>query len=186
MKTRGNTLLETAVVVAITALMFLLLGAIFITQGRYLAIQNAISDTQYSAFQVVDTFGLYASTAQSVVASQTINGRSYTSGTNTVILKLPSINNGGDIIANTFDYVAFGLYASDKTKFMFDIDSATGSDRVDGQFIKAQLVDKLIFRYNAVTPANASAIELYVRAKESARGQVIRQPLGKIYYLGSS
>lgn len=186
MKTRGTTILELAVSVAIAAIAFSILGAIFIAQGRYLAIQNAVSDTQYAAFQVVDTFGLYASSATSVVDSQTINGRAYTSGTSTVVLKLPSIDAGGNLIGNTFDYVAFGLYQDDATRFMFDIDAATGSDRLNGQFIKASLVDKLIFRYNATMPADADAIDLYVRTTENARGQVIRQPLGKIYYLGSS
>lgn len=186
MKTRGTTLLELAVSVAIAMMGFMILGAIFIAQGRYLAIQNAVSDTQYAAFQVIDEFGLYAGSAQSVVDSQTINGRSYVSGTNTVILKLPSIDASGTIISNSYDYVAFGLFQGDASKFMFDIDAATGSDRLNGQFVKAQLVDTLIFRYNATTPANATAIDLYVRTAESARGQLIRQPLGKIYYLGSS
>lgn len=186
MKTRGSTILELAVSLAVAAIAFTILGAIFIAQGRYLAIQGAISDTQYAAFQVVDTFGLYASSASSVVASQTINGRAYASGTSTVVLKLPSIDSSGAVIANTYDYAAFGLYQGDAAKFMFDIQAAAGSSRLSGQFIKAALVDKLIFRYNATTPANASAIDLYVRTTETARGQVIRMPLGKIYYLGSS
>ena len=186
MKARGTTLLELIVTIAIAALSFMILGAVFLAQARYLAIVNAASDTQYDAFQVMDTFGLYADAAQAVVSSQTINGRAYASGTSTIVLKLPSIDSSGTIISGSYDYVAFGLFQSDPTKFMFDIQPAAGSSRLSGQFIKAQLVDKLIFRYNAVDPTAATAIELYVRTTEDARGQTITTPLGKIYYLGSS
>ncbi len=186
MRTRGSTILELAVSIAVAAIAFMILGAIFLAQGRYLAIQDAVSRTQYSAFQTLDTFGLYASSAQAVVAGRTINGRAYTSGSSTVILQLPSISASGDIIAGAFDYVAFGRSQDDPTQFMFDIDAATNSERLNGQFLKAPLVDALIFRYNAAVPANATAVDVYVRTGASARGQRIRQPLGKIFYLGSS
>jgi prepilin-type N-terminal cleavage/methylation domain-containing protein len=186
MKPRGTTLIEMLITLSIMAMSFVILGGVFLTQGRYLAIMNATSDVQYQSFQALDTFGLFASSASAVVASRTINGRSYQSGTSTVILALPSINSSGAVIQGLSDYVAFGLYQSDRTKFMYDVDSATGSARLRGQFLKASLVEKLIFRYNATTPAAASAIDLYIRTMESARDRVLRMPLGKIYYLGSS
>jgi hypothetical protein len=65
-------------------------------------------------------------------------------------------------------------------------DASTNSARTDGTRLQGDLVDKLIFRYNATDPTAATAIDLYVRTREEARGQIILMPLGKIYYLGSS
>lgn len=186
MRARGFTMLELAVSIAISAVVFTILGAIFIAQGRYFAIEDAIAETQYDAFQVLDTAGLYALSASAVVSSRTINGTAYTSGTSTVVLRLPSVDASGDILTNTYDYVAMGLYASDPTRFVVDIDAGTNSARVTTTRLPASLVDKLIFRYNAVDTTAATAIELYVRTSKEARGRTITTPLGKIYYLGSS
>jgi len=186
MKRPGESLIEVMITIAIMAVGFVILGAVFLAQGRYLDQVNASSETQYNAFQVLDAVGLFASSARAVVASRTINGRSYVSGTNTVVLAMPSIDASGALIANSTDYVAFGLFQSDRSKFMYDVDAATNSRRVDGQFVKAALVDKLIFRYNAVIPSNANAVDLFVRTAKTVRGQILRTPLGKIYYLGSS
>lgn len=186
MRTRGSTLLEVSVSMSIAALVFLIVGGIFIAQGRYFAIEDAIAETQYNAFQVLDTVGLYATSARAVVSGRTINGTAYASGTSTVVLELPSIDAGGDVIASSYDYVALGVYGADPTRFVVDIDAATGSDRVDATRLPAALVETVIFRYNAVSATSATAIDLYVRTEETVRNRVIRMPLGKSYYLGSS
>jgi hypothetical protein len=178
---RGVTTIELAVTMAITAVIFSILGAIFIAQGRYFAIEDAIGQTQYNAFQIVDTVGLYAHSA-----SATINGTVYASGTSTLVLEMPSVDADGEIIPATYDYVAFGVSASDPTRFILDIDAGTNSDRINGTRQPASLVDKLIFRYNTVDPTEATAVELYVRTSKDVRGQTVLMPLGKIYYLGAS
>lgn len=186
MRARGVTTLELAVSLAVASVIFTILGAIFIAQGRYFAIEDAIAETQYDAFQILDTVGLYALSASSVLSSATVNGTVYSTGTSTVVLALPSIDADGAVLVNTYDYVALGVSAADPTKFVLDIDAGTNSQRVSATRYPASLVDKLIFRYNAVDPTAATAIELYVRTKDVARGQTVRTPLGKIYYLGSS
>lgn len=186
MRARGVTTLELAVSMAVAAIIFTILGAIFIAQGRYFAIEDAIAETQYNAFQIVDTVGLYALSSSGVIGSRTINGTAYVSGTATLILELPSIDAGGDIVPAAYDYVAFSRSASDDTRFVVDTDADAGSARVDGTRLPGSLVDKLIFRYNTTDPAAATAVELYVRTSKDARGRTVLMPLGKIYYLGSS
>jgi Tfp pilus assembly protein PilW len=183
---RGITLLELAVSVAIGSVVFMILGAIFIAQGRYFAIEDAIAETQYNGFQALDVTGLFASSAKRVMSSQVVRGTNYSSTSTLVVLELPSIDAAGALVNNSFDYVAIGQDPADASKFMYDLDAATGTARTDGKFVKALLVDTVIFRYNAVVPAGATAIELYVRAAKDARGRTIRTPLGKIYFLGSS
>jgi Tfp pilus assembly protein PilW len=186
MRTRGASLLEISVSIGIASMVFAIVGAIFIAQGRYFAIEDAIAQTQYNAFQVIDTAGLYVLSASSVLGSRTINGTDYTTGTSTLVVRLPSLDASGAILASTYDYIAIGVSATDPTRFVVDIDADANSVRRDATRLPAALVDKLIFRYNAVDPTAATAIELYVRTRKDARGQVILTPLGKTYYLGST
>lgn len=186
MKPRGITTLELAVSMAVGAMIFTILGSIFIAQGRYFAIEDAIAETQYNAFQAVDTVGLYALSASQVVGSRTINGTAYASGTSTLVLEIPTVDADGDVVPSTFDYVAFALYPSDPTRLAVDIDAGTNSALTDATRLPAALVDKLIFRYNAVDPTAATTVEMYVRTRKDVRGQTVLMPLGKIYYLGSS
>ncbi|HJV33078.1 MAG TPA: hypothetical protein VJ694_03560, partial [Patescibacteria group bacterium] len=121
MRARGVTTLELAVSLAVASVIFTILGAIFIAQGRYFAIEDAIAETQYDAFQILDTVGLYALSASSVLSSATVNGTVYSTGTSTVVLALPSIDADGAVLVNTYDYVALGVSAADPTKFVLDI-----------------------------------------------------------------
>ena len=181
----GFTLLELVVTIAIAGIIFTILGAIFLAQMQFFAIQNAIAETQVHAFRALDTTGGFMSSADAVVAGHVINGTTYSSTDTIAVLELPSIDSTGNIISNAHDYVAIGEDPANASQFMFDIQAAPGSTRLNGKFSKAQLVDKLIFRYNDSTPANATAVDLYIRTSENARGRTITTPLGKIYYLGA-
>ncbi len=178
--------MELIVTMAISSIMFAIVGAIFLTQSRYHAAEDAINQAQYQGFQALDTIGLYTDSARRVVSSRIVNGRAYESGTSTVVLELPSVDASGNILSGAYDYVALGIDPSDKATFILDIDAATGSDRIDGTYVKASLVDKLIFRYNTVNVTTATSIDVFVRTAISVRNRTHTKSLGKIYYLHSS
>ncbi len=182
---QGLSLLEAMVAMAVASVVFAILGGIFLAQGRFFAIQDAISETQVHAFRSVDATGLFMNSAKRVMSTQTINGTTYSTTTTVIVLELPSITDDGGLIGNTYDYVAIGLESATSTLFMYDLQAGAGSSRRQGKFTMAQFVDKVIFRYNTVTPADASSIDLYVRTMKQARGRTLYAPLGKIFYLGA-
>ena len=181
---RGLTLLETVVAIAIASIILMIMGDIFIAQGRFFDIQQAVSETQIHAFRALDTAGPFLASADSILASRTINSQAYVTGTNTLIVRMPSIDDTGDVVAGSYDYLALGLNPANPTQFMYDLQSAAGTARVSGKFVKALFVDKLIFRYNTVSPTSASVIDLYIRTSKTVRGRTIQTPLGRVYYLG--
>jgi prepilin-type N-terminal cleavage/methylation domain-containing protein len=183
---RGVTLLELSVSVAIGALMFVIMGTIFLAQAQFFAIEDAIAETQVSAFQAIEATGQAAVPARRVLSGRTVNGTAYVTGDSLVVLEIPAVGASGDIIVNGWDYAAVGQDPSDATKFIVDIDAYTGSERPDGKQIKATLVDKVIFRYNNASTTSATAIDVYVRMGKNARSRTIYTPLGKVYFLGSS
>jgi Tfp pilus assembly protein PilW len=185
MQKNGFTTMELLITIGIASMMFAIVGSVFLTQSRYHAIADAINQTQYQGFQTLDTIGLYTDSAKRVVSGSSINGQAYTTSTSTIILELPSIDASGAVLSNTYDYIALGIDPADSTQFMFDIDAATGSDRISGKFIKAHLIDKLIFRYNTVNTSAATSIDVYVRTIATARNQNFTTSLGKIFHLHS-
>ena len=182
----GATILELAVSIAIASIMFTILGAIFLAQGRFVAIHDAISETQLASFNALDGAGLYTQSARAIVASATVNGTAYVTGNELVILELPSIDASDEIIVSTYDYVAIGLNPSATNTFIIDVDADPASSRTDLTRTMTDLVDKVIFRYNAVDATEANAFDLYIRALKDARGSAVTTPVGRIYYLGSS
>lgn len=183
---RGITLMELAVSVAIGSVLFTIMGMIFLAQGQFFAIEDAIAETQVNAFQALDAAGEVLPTAWRVVGSRTINGTGYTTGDALTVVQLPGIDSNGDVIVGVWDYAAVGQDPSDATKFIVDVQPGTGSVRVSGKYVKALLVDKVIFRYNNASTTAATAIDLYVRMRKDARSRSILTPLGKVFYLGSS
>lgn len=183
---RGATLLELAVTVAVGSVVFLIIGAIFLAQGRFFAIQDAISETQVNAFAAADAVGRYAGSARAVVSGAAINGASYTTSESTLVLRLPAIDAQGEVIAGAWDHVAFTTDPSDPSRFLLDLEADAASARESLTIRPAAFVDKLIFRYNAVEATSADAVELTIRTKKSVRGLDIVMPLGRTYFLGSS
>lgn len=183
---RGMTLMELIVAIALSSIVAMVLGGVFLAQSRFYALQDAISETQLDAGRALDTAGLFLSSADSVLTSQTINGHAYATGTNTLVVRLPSIDASGDIVVGSYDYAAFGLDPDDVANFMYDIQASANSARVSGKFVKATLVDKLIFRYNTVSTTAASIIDFYIRTAKIAHGRTILTPSGRLYYLGTN
>lgn len=183
---RGVTMLELTVAVAIGSVMFLIIGMIFLAQGQYFAIEDAIAETQVNAFQALDAAGELIPTAYRVVGSRTINGVAYATSDSLAIVQLPGIDSNGAVLTTIWDYAAVGQDPSDASKFIVNIEAGAGSVRTSGKYVKALLVDKAIFRYNNASTTSATAIDVYVRMRKDARGREITTPFGKIYYLASS
>jgi len=183
---QGATLLELVVSIAVGAIIFVILGMIFLAQGQFFAIQDAIAETQLESFEAIDAMSPYMASANTIVASRTINGTAYATSDTLVILKLPSIDSGDDIITNTFDHVALGQDPSDATRFIVDLETDVASSRTSLTHRPSSLVDKVIFRYNDVDETAATAIEFYIRTIRTVRGNTITMPLGKTYFLGAS
>lgn len=183
---RGATLLELTVSMAISAIMFTILGSVFIAQSRFVAVHDAISETQLGSFNALDATGLYTASAKQIIASATLNGTAYTTSTELVILEIPAIDSNDDIIDATYDYVAIGLDPSATNTFIIDFDAHVSSDRRDLSRKITSLVEEVIFRYNTVNTTDANTIDLFVKTSRETRGITVRTPVGRIYYLGSS
>lgn len=116
--------------------------------------------------------------SSSVAASYTSGTTTYTSSATQIVLKIPSVDSSGNIIANTFDYTIFFL---EQTKFRYKLIPNSQSSRKSQDQIFSTSVDNLTIKYldsqnppSEVAPTSAKKIKLALRLKQK-NGQDIEQ-----------
>src|SRR4051812_12219701 len=101
---RGFSFMELVIVMAISVILMLALVEIYVTFGNSYLYQNAGINISSSAAAFLNEFSDLGFQADAIVASRTVSGTTYTSGSTTVIFELPAINSSGDVVANAYDY----------------------------------------------------------------------------------
>lgn len=142
---RGATIVEALVVLALFVLISVTLVSLYFQHGELYSMGQAQFESVASARAALNGISAYAVQARRVVASQTITGTLYTAGTSTLVLEIPSINENGDIIENTFDYAAF--YTS-STALYRALAPSPPSARADGTKFLADNLTNLMFSYD--------------------------------------
>ncbi len=153
----GFTLIE--VVITITLLAILLIGLFSLYDGY-----SRIYGTQQGLFLIVNSAGTTVSEfqervqqASQIVTQRNFGGVSYTSGTNTLILELPSIDSSGEVIDSKFDYVLF--YVSGTKAFRI-LEADAASSRDSGTKQLSDTVSTMSFVYDSGTPNLSGSVKI--------------------------
>jgi len=158
---RGFTLTETLVVVAVSAILGAAITGIWIGYNNFFALEQTTVVVATSASRVVSVAEAAMLQASSVESSHTFtnSGTTLTSGTSTLVLKLPTVNSSGNVVSNSYDYIA--IYASNTNAYE-QIDAAAGSARVSGTTILSTALSALTFTYyaNPITAATSTFIDV--------------------------
>lgn len=103
--------------------------------------------------------------ANSVAASYTHGSTTYTSGANQLVLTLPSIDAGGNIIQNTYDYF---VYLKDQNVLRLKSFPNPLSQRKESDRVLATYVALIFFQYyNSSTPPEEVSPNLAAKIKAS-------------------
>lgn len=103
----GFTLVEIIIVVFLFGAMLVGLLSIFEWQQKIYTVEMAEIRVTSDARSVISNMNTFMAQGIEVVASRIIEGTEYTTGGGTVIVRLPVIVSGGDVLADQFDYVVF-------------------------------------------------------------------------------
>lgn len=170
---RGFTIIEITIVIVITAIVLVMVGAMLVSQWQLYGSESALAEVKA---QNIIAQKIIISTIEegiNVVASSTINGVNYVSDGDTIVLKLPSIDSNQNIIFGSFDYAAFDLDAVN-SKIISNVEKSPLSARADGQKTIAQFVNNLNFGYNDIVWTSVNKIEItLVTTKQE--GGVVRE-----------
>lgn len=161
---RGLTLVETVVVLGIFLAITAILAVFFLRFNSFFGYQSAVRDTAGSANTALDQMHTALLQATRVAASHTFSGTAYTSGTNVLVLQIPSIDASGNIIVGANDYEAF--YATGAALY-HTIDANPSSSRVSRTQKISSTVSTLSFTYDSADFSNVTTVTALLNTSEN-------------------
>ncbi len=127
--TAAFTLVETMFASVIGILVLGMVMILYVGVQHSMTVGVALAEINADARLAMDRIVRDARWATQLETSRTLNGTTYITGNNQFVIKIPSINSSGDIIANTYDYVIYALDPSDLTQLKKIIDPNASSSR---------------------------------------------------------
>lgn len=167
-KEQGFTLIEIIIVIAIFSALMLALLNLFDWHNKVYLLERADTQATGSARITMNNMTKYIAQASQVLASRTINGTTYTTGSNTVVLQLPSFDASGNLIASTNDYVVYNLSGTTLSQIT-ELGSAS-SARYAGTKVMSQDVGTLSITYDTVDVTAATKVTINLRTQAVSRG----------------
>lgn len=162
--------MEGLVVLAILAVIFTLLAAIFVGQGVFFQKENARLDTALANTRALNDFIVQAREAAAVEPSATIDSVVYNSGPEQLVLKVYSLDGAGAFIASSFDYIVYYRNLADARKLMKKVAPAAPSSRTAVTKSLNNYVGSLNFVYDNPDVNLARQVTAYLTSSSTVAG----------------
>jgi len=176
---RGFTLIEVLVTVALSAVLILAITQLYLVYGRIIMSQTSSIDVTLGGSNIIDAARAAGLQAKRVVATHAFSGTNYSSGTTTAIFELPAIDVSGALITNTYDYI--GIHASSTNAYRL-IDAAPGSSRMSGTKRLTDVLGALSFAYDSPSFPSVTSVTVDATTSAVVRGETLQMHLrGHIY-----
>jgi type II secretory pathway component PulJ len=176
----GFTLIEVTIVIALFIIILLALMQFFVSYNTRFALDQAQVATASSAGTAMASLAEDVRVADDIVATHTFSGTTYTTGTNVLVLELPSIDSTGTVITTTSDYIAY--YLSNGMIYRV-IAADAGSARHSGTKELSDSGNSLSFTYSNADPTLASSVVVDIVTSKVNRGETIQTHLTNTLHL---
>lgn len=168
---RGLTLVETVVVIAFTISMMVAIGLLVFMFNKTVSFNRAMSQSSGSASAVVREISSLTLQASNVLASHTFtSGGLSASSANLLVLEIPSIDNAGVVIPNTYDYAKFYVTG---TSLYRTLETSPGSVRQSGTKLLSTTVSSLSFTYNSADFAAVDTVTIDIQTQAQVKQDVL-------------
>ncbi len=141
---RGFTLLEIVITMGIVSVIGVLLLVIVINSVGVFYKQSSKVTEGLNINDALSQIRENIKQSNSIIASYTSGGTTYTSGITQLVFKVPSIDSSNNIVSNTYDFFVFSL---DQNILRFKIFPDAASSRKAQDRIFSTSVDNLKFQY---------------------------------------
>ncbi len=167
---KGFSLLEIVTLVGILALLFVIMMEVFINYGRIVNrdTQKAIIHSQYSF--IADEIGENLRMAAAILPSRNMNGTTYSSGSDAIVIKIPSIDANGSVIEDTWDYAVFYIDSAETNKLFYGLQPDPLSSRPAANRLLSDKISFFKFTYNNSAPEDADSVALQMRIAKTVSG----------------
>lgn len=164
----GFTFIETLIAVALLALLILTLVELYTGYGVIFSSEQATFDMGNRAHDAMTAIENMTRQASKVLASRTVSGTLYTTGSGTLVLELPAMDAAGAPLPNEYDYAVF--YASGTTLYRL-VEADGSSFRQSGTKQLTNALSALTFSYDTgdVTQASKVTVDLTLSTQASHR-----------------
>jgi len=179
---KGFTLVELTVVVALMAVIMLILMSLYVTGQQFLITESARNDVIRDNRYVFDWISRDIKGAVQVVSSWD----AYTTSSNCLILRIPSVDSSGLIIdiENELDYIIYRLNSEHPNKLERVVDAKDGvSSRVDSTRVLATRVNSFLLSSDGVELSSVAdltqvaSIDIAMTTKQNRLGRDFQQTL---------
>jgi len=167
---KGVTLLEIVIVLGVLGIVSVSLMSIFVNNaGVFYKETSKVSEGLGSNDALVQTRS-YIRQAQMVASSFTNGAVTYTSGSNQLVLALPSYDNAGNVIDKTYDYV---VYSTNNSILTLQIFPSVSSKRKSANQVLAKDINSVLFEYfdsmgQITSPPSAVKVKITLTLKQKA------------------
>lgn len=167
---RGITLIETMIGLAISALLVVILSYCLVIVLRLDEAQKTVSALISSNDRGLYRISSSIQQSSQILASAVISGTTYTTSSEALVLKIPSVNSSGQIISGSYDTVIYRRNPSNLSELQEITDAQAGSTRFDGTHLIARFVTNLLFRYNNSNYPSATTATIFLKTGNTVRG----------------
>lgn len=154
----GYSILEVLVSIFIIAIIVGILGGMFFVLLRSFLLYSVRDELLTDASRMTDVMADTVRSAYGIEATRTIDTTSFTSGKDTIIVKIASIDQNGDPIPSSFDYMVFTRNGADPTLVRQITDADPASTRKDQDRVLGHNVSDLTFLYKNGTPETSTDV----------------------------
>lgn len=177
----GFSIIELVLVIGLMTILLLALLNLFDWHNKMYLLEMADTRATGSARHALNNMSVYVAQASQVVASRTVGGTTYTTGSQTLVVQLPSFNSSGNLINNTNDYAVYYLSGSSLYQI---IETGTGSARPAGTKLLSSDVDTFNIAYDDGNPTLANKVTVSLYTKVSVRpGTMAKTQVSSTIYL---
>lgn len=161
---RGFTLIELIIALVICSLIGIVIFDFFINNDSLIRSEYASLEVIGGARDVITEARTLTAEAIEIIDTRSFWGNSYTTGSSTLILRLPSITSAGDIVSGQSDYAV--IYATGTSAYRITEPSASSARASTTRFISNNIYS-LIFSFSAsTTMTNSPYVDIEVESQK--------------------
>jgi hypothetical protein len=174
------TLVETVVVVGLFLVVMLALAALYVNFNKLYTYQQTFSDTAGSAGNVVNEMEKIVLPADAVLPSHTFSIGNYSTGAQTLVVEIPSIDASGIVITTKYDYAV--IYKSGANMYS-RIDPDASSSRAARTKLLSSTISSLTFLYPSADYTQATYVGVTITTQAIVKGAPVTAHLEDRLYL---
>lgn len=165
------SIIELLIIIGILGLLMILLITVFISQSQYF-------DNEHTRFLLKDNINISLPfikdliiASDSILASHNIQGIDYTSDSDTIVLRMPSLDINNKTITSQYDYA---VITKEENNIKIVLSPSQQSARTPQNRIIANYVSSLLFDYGNVSPNLAKTVLFTITvSKTTFQNQII-------------